>query len=92
MIFLSINAFASEVADACATYKNTGKQYKIKAHIYKGSELNKKTNSSNYDFFSTYVLIFWSDNKASKIELDMFFEHYLLWGMMVKIKKATLGI
>ena len=73
LIFLSFNAFAYEVLDICATYRNSGKKYKVEGNIYKGSELNKRTNSYKYNGYSTYVVIFWSNEQASVIELDYYY-------------------
>ena len=79
-IFISINAHAYRVLDVCATYANTGKSYTVQGNIYSGSELNSKTGSSNYNFTSTYVVIFWSDNQASVIELDYYYGSLNLMG------------
>ena len=73
LIFLSFKAFAYEVLDVCATYSNSGKNYKVEGNIYKGSELNQKTNSFNYTSYSTYVVIFWANDKATIIELDYYY-------------------
>jgi len=70
LIFLSFNAFAYEVLDVCATYSNSGKKYKVEGQIYKGKELNERTDSYDYNSYSTYVVIFWSNDKATIIELD----------------------
>ena len=72
-LFLSFKAFAYEVRDVCATYSNSGKNYKVEGNIYKGSELNQKTNSFNYTSYSTYVVIFWANDKATINELDHYF-------------------
>ena len=73
LIFLSFNAFAYEVLDVCATYSNSGKTYKVEGQIYKGTELNQRTNSYDYNGWSTYVVIFWGNDKATIIELDHYF-------------------
>ena len=65
-----LNVQAYEVLDVCATYDNTNKSYKVTGNVYKGSELNDRTNSYNYDSFSKYVVIFWSNDQASVIEMD----------------------
>ena len=72
-IFISFNTFAYEVLDVCATYSNTGKSYTVQGNIYSGNELNSKTGSWNYNSWSTYVVIFWSNAQASVIELDYYF-------------------
>ena len=73
LIFLSFNAFAYEVLDVCATYSNSGKTYKVEGQIYKGTELNQRTNSYDYNSYSTYVVIFWTNAQATIIELDYYF-------------------
>ena len=57
----------------CATYSNTGKSYTVQGNIYSGNELNSETGSWNYNSWSTYVVIFWSNAQASVIELDYYF-------------------
>jgi len=57
---------------ACAKYLNTNKAYKVDVTIIRGSELNQKTYSFDYNGLATYAVIFWSDNQASVIELDFF--------------------
>tara|TARA_Y100000813_G_C23849291_1_gene205769 strand:+ start:62 stop:397 length:336 start_codon:yes stop_codon:yes gene_type:complete len=71
-VFYAFNISAYEVLDACAEYKNTGEKYKIEIQIFKGSELNKKTNTFNYNSFSRYGVIFWSNDQATIIEFDYF--------------------
>lgn len=63
-------ADAYEVTDVCATYQNTGKDYKVEANIYKCDELNDNTNSSHCLFFRYYTVIFWGPGQASVIEVD----------------------
>ena len=72
-LIISINASAYEVRDVCATYSNTGKSYAVQGNINKGSELNSKTSSWNYNSWSTYVVIFWSNSQTTVIELDYYF-------------------
>ncbi len=69
-IFSVSGAKSYEVVEICATYLSTTKKYKIEASIYKGSELNKKTKSFNFNSFGKYVVIFWAKNEATVIELD----------------------
>lgn len=61
--------FAYEVIEICATYVGTGKKFKVEASVFKGWELNDRTNSFKHNAFSTYAVIFWRDG-ASLIELD----------------------
>jgi len=82
-LFGSPSAFAYEVLDVCATYLNTGKSYKVQGQKYKGTELNQRTNSYNYNYYSTYFVIFWSQDQASVIELDSIYgsiSHLGTWG------------
>ena len=91
LIFLSFNAFAYEVLDICATYKNSGNKYKVEGNIYKGTELNKRTNSYKYNSWSTYVVIFWSNDQASIIKLAYYQEVQVLLALVEKTKEDTLG-
>ena len=50
-----------------------GKIIKLKEIYIKCSELNQKTNSFDYTSYSTYVVIFWANDKATIIELDHYF-------------------
>ena len=70
LIFLSFNAYAVEILDVCATYLNSGKRYKVEGHLLNGSELNQRTNSYKYESWSTYLVIFWSNDQATIIKLD----------------------
>ena len=64
-------SFGSEVVEVCATYKNTGEKYKVKANVMSGEELNQKTNDFRYKYLSTYAIIFWGKDQASVIELSV---------------------
>lgn len=70
---LPVSAFAYEVLEACATYVGTGKSYEIDVNIYDGRELNERTSSYDYNSYDNYVVIFWSNDEASVIELDSSF-------------------
>lgn len=70
LVTIATSASAYEVLDVCATYKNTGKSYKVEARFYSGNELNQRTKTFNYEAFSNYVVIFWGQGQASVIELD----------------------
>lgn len=61
LLSLSSHSFAYEVLDVCATYKNTGKKYKVEVNVFSGSELNSKTRSFNYTPYSKYAVIFWGE-------------------------------
>ncbi|MCL5776450.1 hypothetical protein M1105_05545 [Limibaculum sp. FT325] len=62
-------AVAAERVEVCAEYESTGKKYRVMATIAKGSELNRATKSYSYTGFSTYVVIFWSQENASIIKM-----------------------
>ena len=73
--------FVHEECNCISMAKNSLRLYeqvlqnntKNKGNIYKGSELNKRTNSYKYNGYSTYVVIFWSNEQASVIELDYYY-------------------
>lgn len=69
-LILPYVANASEAIDVCAKDETTGAGYKVEANVYKGSELNKRTNSKNYNSFSFYAVIFWAPGDTKVIELD----------------------
>ena len=60
--------FAYEVAQVCAKYLNSNKAYTVEAQVYDGGDLNRRTNSFNYDYFSPYVVIFWVQGQATVID------------------------
>lgn len=65
---------ASELVTVCAKYKTNyswSNGYKIEATVMKGSELNQATSSFDYTSSSTYVVIFWDEDQASIIEMDL---------------------
>lgn len=47
--------------------------YSVNASIMKGSVLNQKTGTFNYNYLSTYVVVFWAQGEATIIELAYFF-------------------
>jgi len=66
----------SDQETVCVKYKtNTGwsKGYRVNAYILKGSELNRKTRTYDYNSYSTYVVVFWDKGEASILELDVYF-------------------
>ena len=70
---ISSYSFASEEVTVCAKYQTESgwsDGYKVNAYVLKGSELNSATNSFDYTSFSTYTVIFWSDDQATIIEMD----------------------
>jgi hypothetical protein len=73
LVAAASSAAASERAIVCAKYDTQSgwsSGYKVSATITKGSELNQATHSLNYVSYSTYVVIFWSQNEASVILMD----------------------
>ena len=87
-LFFSTKVFAYEEIDVCAKYKNTGKSYSVEALVYDGSELNSATNSFNYNSFSTYVVIFWSSEQATIVELDYYFGSIGIFGLNGKDQRG----
>jgi len=77
---------------ACAKYLNTNKAYKVDVTIIRGSELNQKTYSFDYNGLATYAVIFWSDNQASVIELDFFCRFIISFrNTRIRPRRKTLG-
>lgn len=48
------------------------KGYEVECTYMSGDELNKETESFNYDMFKTYAVVFWGEGKASVIKLKEF--------------------
>lgn len=72
-LFLSTSlpqSASAETVQVCATYVSTGKSYKVSASVIKGSELNTRTRTLDYEVFSTYAIITWSEGQASVIKLN----------------------
>ena len=61
---------ASERVVICAQYSATGDLYHVAAISTNGSELNEATNTLNYDFLSSYIVISWPDDETTVIEMD----------------------
>ena len=53
---------------AIGKYVDTGKTYHVTAITTTGSKLNRATHSLNYNSLSSYVVIFWAQDKASVID------------------------
>lgn len=62
-------AVAAEQVDICAQYTSTGKSYHVTATSETGAELNQATQTFNYNSFGQYIVIFWTQNQASVIEM-----------------------
>lgn len=59
----------------CVKYQTqTGwsKGYTVDVNVIKGSTLNRKTGTYNYDSYATYAVIFWSNEQASVIKLNYY--------------------
>lgn len=69
-VLAAASAQAAERAVVCAKEGN-GQSYRIEATVITGQELNSATRSINYTPYSKYVVIFWQQNQASVIELDL---------------------
>ena len=64
---------ASERVQVCAKYRASygwSDGYKVTATKIKGGELNRATQSWDYDGFATYIVIFWDSDQASIIKMD----------------------
>lgn len=81
--FLSLESLATESflyenykpEKLCVKYETRSgwsKGYHVDVNTLKGSELNRRTNSWDYKSYSTYAVIFWSNDQASIIELSYF--------------------
>ena len=59
----------------CARYATQpfgySKGYEVQATYTDGQELNEATSTFNYMVYAKYVVIFWGDNNASVIKLDI---------------------
>ena len=87
--FIFINShklFSYEVIDVCAKYLNTNKGYLVEANIYGGDELNERTNSYNYDFYSTYAVIWWAQGQATVIKITVFVSNHSLRGSYFPVR------
>lgn len=71
----------------CVKYKTTtgwSHGYQVNAYVLKGSELNRRTRTFNYNHYSTYVVVFWAKGEASILELDSYFGSISYWGHFAK--------
>lgn len=75
LVILAIpNAYAGDRQNVCAKYRTKygwSDGYKVQGNVMKGGELNTAIRSFDYNSFSTYVVIFWSEEEVSVIELEM---------------------
>lgn len=62
------------------TQSGWSKGYSVEVNVMKGSTLNQKTGTFNYNSYSTYGIIFWSDDQASIIELSYFTGSFTAYG------------
>ncbi len=73
-MFIPSVCFVYEIREVCATHVATGQSQLVQAHIYKGSELNKITNTHRFNSQGKYyVVIFWENNRISIIEMPSYF-------------------
>jgi len=62
-----------ERKEICAKYETANgwsDGYKVSALIIEGDDLNRETESIDYDPLSTYAVIFWGGDQASVLKLD----------------------
>lgn len=89
VLIITLSLFATyanayEVKKICAKYRTNyswSQPYQVKAQIYSGQELNQATGNplGNYDMFSHYAVIWWSQNQASLIQIN---DIYVAGGML----------
>jgi hypothetical protein len=63
----------SERATVCAKYRvkyGWSEGYRVAARVVSGGDLNRATQTYDYQPFSKYVVIFWAQGEATLIELD----------------------
>ena len=73
LALLAFPSIGSERTTICAHYETQdgwSDGYKVEATIATGSEMNRATNSFDYNAFSQYVTIFWGQDQATVIEMD----------------------
>jgi len=58
----------------------------VEANIYGGDELNERTNSYNYDFYSTYAVIWWAQDQATVIKITDFVSNNSLRGSYFPVR------
>lgn len=79
IIAYSFSTTQDKVERLCVQYKTRNgwsKNYRVEVRTIKGSELNRRTNTFNYNSYSSYAVIFWSNNQASIIELSFYTGSY----------------
>ena len=79
-IFFSTHAFGKERAQVCAKYRTSNgwsQAYKVDAIIVTGNELNEATGTLYYQGFDTYVVIFWRQDEASVIQMELPYVTYI---------------
>ena len=73
VLIISVSSFAAERTTVCAKYRKDygwSKGYQVEATVIRGTELNQKTGTFDYDGFATYVVIFWAEGEASIIRMS----------------------
>ncbi|NGP90277.1 hypothetical protein [Fodinibius halophilus] len=74
---------SSNGQELCVKYQTQSgwsKGYSVDVNVMKGSTLNQKTGTYNYNSYSTYAIIFWSEDQASIIELSYFSGSFTAYG------------
>jgi len=72
LIFPAMNALAAYREPCRVSYETEdgwSRKYDVECTYMTGFELNTATSTFNYQGFSTYAVVFWSQNQASVIRL-----------------------
>ena len=75
VVLLTGSVFAEYTQTCKVKYKRNydwSDYYTVDVHFYSGRELNNATKSFNYDSFSTYAIVFWSNDQATVMKLSSF--------------------
>jgi len=86
IVVLSLSFYSrAEYVQTCIVQYATSdyewsENYTVVVYFDSGIELNKKTNTFNYDSYSTYATIFWGEDKASVMKISS----YLTCGTEIK--------
>lgn len=64
---------AAQRVEVCARQGSglLGHAYDVEATVATGEELNYATNSLRFTYYRTYVVIFWAQDQASIIKMDL---------------------
>jgi YD repeat-containing protein len=75
------NASQDRVCVKYQTESGWSHGYSVEGRILKGSELNQRTHTFDYNAFSTYVVVFWAQGEASILELAFYFGSIPIYGV-----------